>query len=193
MKAPRLSQASAATATTPYGIEQHCHRFAAWAASRAASVKGCRFTVADGRTILEACGFGADFSQPEQLPAATATDKTHRQWRGKAIKAAKRLGLEVTHGVAAKLINCYLKCRFVCGGCHAHDRVANLHPPVDDILLKSLAACDFGGCANDWRTIRRTRWSKLDSEGYERMIAAIRKCLNGKPLWAIEEHWKGNQ
>ncbi|MBE0440175.1 MAG: hypothetical protein IBX57_10550 [Gammaproteobacteria bacterium] len=37
----------------PYSIEEHKHRFAAWAAARAANVNGCRFTVEQGKDILE--------------------------------------------------------------------------------------------------------------------------------------------
>jgi hypothetical protein len=176
---------------TPYTIELHQHRFAAWAASRAASsVKDCRFSVKRGRAILEACGF-ADLSGPEQLPSLERIDDQHRHWRTLAIQAAKEQGLSFTHGIAAKLINVYLKSRFVCGGHHAHERVRNLHPPIDDVLLKTLTALDVGGHAKQWRSARP--WSKLDSEQYEQVIGFIRESLKGEPLWKIEEHWKGNQ
>ena len=36
-----------------YSLNEHKHRFACWAASRAASVKGNRFTVQQGRLILD--------------------------------------------------------------------------------------------------------------------------------------------
>ena len=39
-----------------YSIEEHKHRFAAWAAVRAANVNGCRFTVEQGKDILEKAG-----------------------------------------------------------------------------------------------------------------------------------------
>jgi hypothetical protein len=178
---------------TAYGIERHSHLFAAWAASRAASVKGCRFKVEQGRAILEAAGFKADFSTPDQLPASEDMDKRHRQWRGGLIKAARSQGLTFTHGVAAKLINLYLKCRFVCGGHHGHERVRNLHPPIDDVLLRTLADLDIGGYAKQWREAHQTRWSKLSSEQYEAVIALIRASLKGEALWKIEEYWAGNQ
>lgn len=123
---------------TKYGIKQHQHLFAAWAASRAASVSRCRFKVTQGRAILEASGFVAAFSEPEKLPTPAKMDNKHREWRTAAIKAAKLQGLTLTHGVVSKLINCYLKSRFVCGGHHAHRRVHNLHPPIDAALLKTL-------------------------------------------------------
>jgi len=177
----------------PYNIRQHQHLFAAWAASRAASVKGCRFKVRHGREILESSGFTPSFCQPDQLPAPAETDARHRQWRNLVIAAAKALGLSFTHGVAAKLINVYLKSRFVCGGHHEHERVHHLHPPIDDELLKALIQQNVGGQVKGWRDARRWRWSKFTSDQYEQVIALIRYCLNGQPLWQIEEHWKGNQ
>ena len=37
-----------------YTIEEHKHRFAAWAAGRGANVNGCRFSVLKGKNVLEA-------------------------------------------------------------------------------------------------------------------------------------------
>ena len=176
---------------TCYTIERHQHLFAAWAASRAAAtVKGCRFKVEQGRAILESCGL-ADLSAPEQLPTSEGIDEQHRHWRTRAIEVAKVQKLPFTHGIAAKLINVYLKSRFVCGGHCAHERVRNLHPPIDDELLKTLIRLNVGGHAQQWRDARP--WSKLDSGRYEQLIELIRETLNGEPLWKIEEHWKGNQ
>ncbi len=177
-----------------YGIERHQHLFAAWAASHAASVKGCRFAVETGRALLEASGFNAALCQPAQLPAPNELDAAHRLWRNNVItEAAHSHNLKLTHGVAAKLINCYLKSRFVCGGHHTHERVQQLHPPIDAVLLNKLAALNVGGFAKEWRRAHALRWSKFDSQDYEQVIALIRQSLAGEPLWKIEEHWRGNQ
>jgi hypothetical protein len=181
------------TSALTYGIELHKHRFAAWAASIAASVKNCRFSVQDGRRILEECGFNENFSQPEQLPEPHAIDEEHRKWRADIVGAAKSRELPFTHGVAAKLVNIYLKSRFVCGGHHTHERVQNLHPPIDSVLLQSLAELNVGGNGKEWKRAAKTRWSKFGSDDYEQVIDLIRQSLNGGPLWKIEEHWKGNQ
>lgn len=180
-------------AREPYGIEAHQHRFAAWAACRAASVVNCRFGVEQGRAILETSGFAARFSRPEQLPAPDVMDDTHRHWRAEIMGAAKSCKLRFTHGVAAKLVNVYLKSRFVCAGHHAHARVHSLHPPIDSVLLRGLAEANVGGHAKEWRQAAKTRWSKFGSDDYEHVIALIRQSLNGAPLWKIEEHWRGNQ
>jgi len=176
-----------------YDIKRHHHLYAAWAASRGASVKGCRFSVEQGRTILEACGFTSSFCRTEQLPVEESMDAQHRKWRVKVLEAGIAHGLPFTDGVAAKLINLYLKGRFVCGGHHTNRRVHHLHPPIDDILLKTLAASNIGGFAKEWRQARRIRWSKFSSEQYEEVIRLIRQSLNGEPLWKIEEYWRGNQ
>jgi len=176
-----------------YDIELHRHLFAAWAACRAASVKGCRFKVQAGRKILESAGFAAGFCLPDQLPLPDQIDTHHRQWRNLMINAASLHGLTLTHGVAAKLINVYLKCRFVCGGLQKHERVRCLHPPIDDELLKALIQRNVGGLVREWRRARGWRWSKFTSDQYEIVIGLVRQSLKGRPLWMIEEHWKGNQ
>jgi hypothetical protein len=131
----------------PYTIEEHNHRLAAWAAATAASAsKLCRFKVRTGVAILEASGFKPAF-ELNQLPAAANLDSQHRHWRETVIEKASDVGVAFTHGVAAKLINCYLKVRFVCAGAHNDNRVQALHPPIDEVLLTGLARVDFGGYA----------------------------------------------
>jgi hypothetical protein len=178
----------------PYTIEEHHHRLAAWDAGRSASVKGCRFKVHQAKAILEACDFNAAFSRTEHLPSPENIDRTHKKWREAIIKAAKRRGLNFTHGVAAKLINCYLKVRFVCAGQHEHKRVKCLHPPIDNVMLDELVVQDYGGFKKQWRQFRKIQWSKFDSAAYQSVIDHIRKSLpENEPLWKIEEFWKGYQ
>lgn len=179
---------------SPYEIERHKHVVAAWsAATGARASKLCRFKVREGVAILEACGFDAGFSTPDHLPKPRQLDATHRAWREAVIKSAQAQGLSFTHGVAAKLINCYLKVRFVCGGYHDHERVRCLPPPIDALLLSELARKNVGGFKQDWRHLHTQAWSKFDSAMYERVIDLIRRVLPpGEPLWKIEEHWKGH-
>jgi hypothetical protein len=177
-----------------YTIEEHQHRLAAWAAGRAASVKGCRFTVRQAKAILESAGFNTGFATASALPVPTHIDSMHRHWRKDIIKAAAKQKLTFTHGVAAKLINCYLKVRFVCEGQHEHERVRCLHPPIDEVLLKELARQNVGGFSRQWRQLRQQRWSRFNSAAYQRAIDLIRQSLPpGEPLWKIEEHWEGHQ
>ena len=192
-----MSTKTTASASRPsaanYSIDLHKHVYAAWAASRGASVMGCRFTVQQGRELLETCGFESALSHPHQLPKVTIIDQQHQRWRVAMIKAARNRGLSMTHGVAAKLINLYLKCRFVCGGHHDHPRVRQLHPPIDSVMLKALVEFDVGGFQPQWRQLQTQRWSKFSSRQYQLAISLVRQSLDGEPLWNIEQYWQGNR
>lgn len=177
-----------------YSIDLHRHRFSAWAAGRAASVIGCRFSVEQAKAVIEAVGLDRLLADPSELPLPNAMDDAHAGWRAKvSAEAQQQFGLAFTHGVAAKLINVYLKAAFVCGGHHAHERVEALHPPIDGLLLKELARRGLGDQRSAWKKACRVRWSKLNSEQYQEVIDAVRLALPGSPLWHVEEHWRGHQ
>ncbi|MBX7133068.1 MAG: hypothetical protein K1X67_10365 [Fimbriimonadaceae bacterium] len=176
-----------------YTIDEHRHRFAAWAASRAASVNGCRFTVQQGKAVLERAELHRLLEGTEHLPEPDQIDAAHREWRLRVIEAANAEGLDFTHGVAAKLVNIYLKASYVCGGHHDHDRVRALHPPIDAVLLAELSEQDVGGLRREWKQAMKIRWSNLDSDQYERIIRNLRSSLAGQPLWQAEKYWRGYQ
>jgi len=177
----------------PYTIEEHKHRFSAWAAGRAASVTRCRFSIRQAKAILEAAGLNQLLASPNNLPLPSDTDSCHRTWRKNVIKAAKRNGINFTHGVAAKLINIYLKVGFVCGGHHADPRVQALHPPIDSLLLDELSIKDVGGFRDDWNKARQIRWSNFDSTQYEDVIKNIRASIPNQALWKVEQYWPGHR
>jgi hypothetical protein len=180
----------------PYTIEEHKHRFAAWAAGRAANVNGCRFSVEQAKEILETSRINQLIADPNNLPLPENIDTCHREWRNRIITAAGNSGLNFTHGVAAKLINIYLKASFVCGGHHAHPRVQALHPPIDSVLLDELYSQrngEIGLRRNVWREARRIRWSKFDSQQYENVISNIRASMPNQALWEVEQFWRGYQ
>ena len=166
------------------------HQFAAWAAATAGSASPkCRFSTADGIGILEAIGFKPAYGKPERLPHPAAFDKAHRRWREKAIREAKRRRIAISHGVAAKLINVYLKSRFICGGHADHPKVAALHPPIDSILLKELARLNCGKLGPVWRTAAKIGWSNFSSKQYELVASCIRSVQHPWPAWLVEKHW----
>lgn len=178
-----------------YTLDDHSHRFAAWAAGRAASVSTWRFPVETGRVLLEACGLSADMASPDALPDAAEIDHEHARWRAamKEAAAAGQFNLALTDGAAAKLINVYLKGRFVCGGFATQPKVAALHPPIDKLLLDEMARRDFAGDARLWRRASRIGWSNFDRHQYQAVIDGIRAGLNGQPMWMIEQFWQGHQ
>jgi hypothetical protein len=176
----------------PYNISIHKHRFGAWTAGRAASVNGCRFKVKLVQTLLEAIDFDK-LIDPKDLPDPISLREAHREWRNRLINAGREHGLALTHGVAAKILNVYLKTIFVCGGFYADAKVKALHPPIDSILLDTLYKLNVNGQRKDWQQARKIRWSLLSSSEYEDIVTAIRKAQGTAPLWEIEQHWRGHQ
>jgi hypothetical protein len=97
-----------------YDIYEHVHRFAAWAASRAAQRGLNGFTVEVGRKIIK----NAELHKVLRggvhlLPDKKSVDIWHKKWCEKLIKKANEQGLTFSHGRAAKLMNVYLKTGFV--------------------------------------------------------------------------------
>ena len=176
-----------------FDIREHKHRYAAWAASRASSVKGCRFSVLQGKLLLERMGLESIVDMPQQLPSVEDIDEKHREWRNSLITEAEKMGLVFSHGVAAKLLNMYLKTLFVCGGHETNAKVAALHPPIDALLLKELRKKNVGGFKEHWKRAEKRKWSKFKSEHYEEVIIFVRKSMGGEPLWKVERYWQGYQ
>lgn len=176
-----------------YDINEHKHRFAAWAASRAASTKTCRFNVLQGKSIIESIKLHDLISDPNNLPSPENIDTAHRQWRDLAILAAKaRDLLEFSHGIAAKLINVYLKSAVICAGHETHANVTCLHPPIDSLLLESLCEINTPQISV-FKNAKKQKWSKFSSDEYQSVINAIKVISQDSPLWAIEKHWRGYQ
>jgi len=166
-----------------YSAKEHQHRFAAWAAGRAASVKNCRFSVEQAAQVLAEAGF------PRALPVPDQFDEQHRAWRSAVINAGTRMNLDLTHGVAAKLINIYLKAIYI--GDLDDPKVKVMHPPIDSLLLDSLYKNNIGGLKTEWQAARKARWSKFSSDEYEAVIKAVKAQCD--TLWQIEEYWQGFQ
>jgi len=177
-----------------YTSHEHAHRFAAWAASSAASTsKLSRFKVEIGKTILEEAGFGADYLTTA-LPKADEMDSRHAAWRASIIAASLKHGCNFTHGVAAKLINVYLKAAFMMAFHKENLGIEGLHPPIDRTLLKALAEHDEDAVRRrQWRSLEKSGWSKFDSERYQGTIDLVRAERRGRPLWTVEEYWRGHQ
>jgi hypothetical protein len=169
-------------------IHNEVHLFVVWATATGASASPrCRFKVEAGKSILERAGFDAKLRHPKQLPSPARMDAVHLAWRKAVIKEARKVGLEFTHGIAAKLINLYLKAKFTCGGYADHPHVAALHPPIDSLLLKAFN-----------RTLKPqdrlpVNWSTFDSRTYQETIGALRLGRKGLPLWTAESLWQGHR
>lgn len=187
-----------------YTICEHKHKFAVWATGRAAKVPGLSLKVKQAGILIETAGLKGLDCNPDNLPGPgnDAIDRQHREWREVIKKEAKKLGvtfirnkeeLKFSDGLAAKLINIYLKSVFVCGGHDSNAKVERLHPPIDRELLKGLANCNKVENIQYWKGMAEKSWTSYNSADYENVIKEIRKLLGDRPLWEIEKYWPGYQ
>lgn len=187
-------------------MAEHRHRFAGWcAASAAASSTKCRFSVHNGVRLIEKVELKEIAESWDALPAPDVFDTAHREWRDSMVMQAPSLigrgkGRAFTHGVAAKLINCYLKPIFVTGIVSDQQSLSPrhlsklnaIHPPIDRLLLAVLIRKDYGGKKSEWKDAQRVGWSAFSSEEYEQVIRAVQQSTPDG-LWRIEECWEGYQ
>lgn len=138
---------------------------------------------------------------PEALPDDFDTE--HGIWCKTMIEEAKKhlnenISLDkkeksISYGVAAKLINVYLKSILVCGGYHEHEKVKKIHPPIDRLLLTELAKKDDYPRKNVWKKYAEKGWSKFESEDYQVVILNAKEFVKSKALYTIESFWIGYQ
>jgi len=188
---------------TLYSEATHRHRFAAWCAATAAkSSPNCRFTVEQGVKFIEGCGLRALSEDWTKIPEPEEFDYRHRIWRERMVNCAPNVlqageRRNFTAGVAAKLINCYLKPLYITGmtleltPAQTAMRDA-IHPPIDRILLLTLAAENVGSMRSDWKRFASIGWSNFTHDQYQTVIDMVRHVTKGR-LWIIEEHWGGYQ
>ena len=182
-----------------YSKEEHIFRAAAWAASRSASsVKGYRFRVKEGQKILENTGFNkitsiSDLLSPENF------DKWHDEKCQAVIKELDKIDIdkidprEFSYGIAAKLINIYLKAVLLCGCNYNDKRMRVVHPPIDRVLLQGML--NSKNIPDKYKVVFREHiaWSKYKREHYFEVIKAIKAIQGDEGLWAVEEYWQGYQ
>jgi hypothetical protein len=178
-----------------YSIEEHKHRFASWAASRGASTSpNCRFEVELGKLLLEESGLKKIAQDLNNLPEPAEFDNQHKVWRNTIIELAKQHQKMFTHGVAAKLINLYLKSIFICGENIDNPKIKAIHPPIDSLLLDELYKQNIGGKRRVWQAAREAKWSKFTCDEYEQVITEIQSITKtGHGLWEVEQYWQGYQ
>lgn len=173
-----------------YDFVQHKHRFAAWCASTAAGASSkCRFRVAQGVALLDEI----DLPYDVDLTAwnkSDGFDLWHSTKCFSLIDAASSLGVKgYTYGVAAKMLNCYVKAFWI----GDESVLAVAHPPIDRLLLGRLGECDFAQSRRFWRAYMGKGWSNFSQADYLAVIEKIRQSCNGRAMWEIEKYWQGFQ
>jgi len=173
-----------------YDLSEHRHRFAVWAAARAAQ-RGFT-TVKNLRDALEATNIRSVLADPKTLQSLPADfDALHRRWCSDICAClSDRQVPQTTYGRAAKLVAVYLKATVIMGsGCDT-PLGRSVHPPIDRILLQALASSNRITSPHKaaWRVIS---WTRLDVAAYEELVGQIRAVIPADaPFWMIEEYWE---
>jgi hypothetical protein len=179
-----------------YSLHDHKHRFSAWAASTAAMASPkCKFSVEIGKKILESADIEESIQSIPKIKTQDKFDKWHTDMCNRLISKARNFNFKgsFTFGVAAKLLNCYLKSYFI-------DHLGQLkfiHPPIDRLLLKELADKNLGNNKRFWGEKEKRGWSNFTEEDYSEVIKNIKETLHeiddSSGLWKIEYYWVGHQ
>lgn len=173
----------------PYDLSEHGHRFAVWAAARAAQ-RGFT-TVENLRDALQSTGIRNAVANPESLELRlSGFEALHRQWCSSICSALRHRRIPSgTYGRAAKLVAVYLKATVIMGDGANSPLGLSMHPPIDRTLLHTLAACARieSPHKSEWRN---TNWTRLNEQGYYRLIAQLREVVpDSQPFWMLEQYW----
>lgn len=186
--------------TTRYTYVEHQHRLASWAAATAArSSPKCRFSASDAVKVINRLEVRSFVEDPNLVSGSSNHfDHLHRRvcrqaidlW-GKHVSVPSNAST-FTFGVAAKLVNVYLKVGVLTRSKKDGSEFKALHPPIDRILLKGLAQGDVGGLRKFWSTMASLGWSNFCEADYYNVIQALRSSVpRNVPLWTIEQYWPG--
>jgi hypothetical protein len=173
----------------PYDHLEHRHRFAVWAAARAAQ-RGFT-TVVNLKDALEQCGI-LDFLRDSNSLRTNQDEfeEWHREWCSNVVKFLSGRKVKGTsYGRAAKLIAVYLKTMVVIGPGWKSNLARVAHPPIDSVFLKNISKCVEvkSDHKKEWAGIR---WTKLDKRGYYRLMSQLRDAIpNERSLWKLEKYW----
>jgi hypothetical protein len=172
-----------------YDMREHRHRFAVWAAARAAQ-RG--FANVDSlRMALERSGI-AEFvaeSDPNDIDA-DRFDELHGTWCRPIVRQLRRIGLsKASYGRAAKLVAIYLKAAVILGP-DGRSKLAHVaHPPIDSILLRNIGTAYPSEYARDVRWTKY-KWTTLSEGEYWELIGHLRRTHPAdRPFWQLEQYW----
>ena len=178
--------------TEHYDLFEHRHRYAVWAAARAAQ-RGW----SGAKTLILVNGIEASgvvevvrSDHLEWPSSAHDFDRAHRRWCETLMANLEEQNVEdVTFGRAAKLLAIYLKSMTIVGGHHESPFARVAAPPIDEILLKSLAA-DHSFDRKHRRLWRTTKWTKMTTKEHEAIISSFRiEGLDRPAFWMIKQYW----
>lgn len=194
---------------THYDIQTHRHRFATWAAARAAqrglgTVEEYRDAIEsiDLRTFVENYA-GGQITQEDYKTKHTAwcegivqklseliAARPPKKRSKKQIQVGKGKKLTPSFGRAAKVVAVYIKTAIVLAGMDESPLAAVAYPPVDRILLRSIIKSGNHGTKEFGTASDPTTWTTLTKDQYYSIVVLLRNLVpEGEPFWKLEEHW----
>ena len=204
-----------------YNLDLHKHTLSKWAASRAASQsKGFKFSVELGSKLLLFGKKGSQVIDEEFIDYIKQIENFNSQddydsWHHQTILNMTSYTDELkqlldkhnksfnnyTYGIAAKILNCYLKVFFL--ESFGNQKFADfIHPPVDAILLKALKKEDKklfnfkNSVFTNIGVLKIPTWTRINENEYKEIIKLMKEFLSIKGqngLWKIESFWIGHQ
>ena len=204
-----------------YNLDFHKHILSKWAASRAASQsKGFKFSVELGSKLLLFGKKGSQASDQEFIDYIKQIENFNSQddydsWHHQTIVNMTSYTDELkqlldkhnksfnnyTYGIAAKILNCYLKVFFL--ESFGNQKFADfIHPPVDAVLLKALRKEDKklfnfkNSIFTNIGVLKIPTWTRINENEYKMIIKLMKEFVsskNQKGLWKIESFWIGHQ
>ena len=203
-----------------YNSDLHKHIISTWAASRAASQKNFRFKVESGIKLI-LLGVNGSFVDEQTFInfikeiKTFQSQKQYDSWHHSTITNMRKKGDDLqslldkynknyddySYGVAAKLLNCYLKVFFL--EYFGAERFADfIHPPVDRLLLLALKEGDpklFNFNNKIFVSVKYPKipvWTKINENEYKSIINLINEFILSRGqqgLWKSEAFWSGHQ
>lgn len=173
-----------------YDVFEHKHRFAVWAAARAAQ-RGFGVTTVDVGGAVEHCGIVEFLRDPSSIHVGRDRFNTlHKGWCRCIIRSLTEKGVrDATFGRAAKIVAVYLKSMVVVGSDPGCSLASAAHPPLDRVMLQNLSS-DSEIQSPYKHTWKNAAWTKLGEKEYYELVGQLFACLDAdKPLWHLEKYW----
>ena len=203
-----------------YNSDLHKHIISTWAASTAASQITFRFSVECGMKLIL---LGANGSFIDELTFTNfikeikkfKSQKEYDSWHYSVIENMRKKSDDLqlllekhnknyedySYGIAAKLLNCYLKVFFL--EYFGKEKFADfIHPPIDRLLLLALQEEDpklFNFNNDVFVSVKYPKipvWTKINVNEYTSIINLINEFIlsrGQKGLWRSEAFWRGHQ
>jgi hypothetical protein len=162
-----------------YDFNEHKHRYAVWTAARA-----IQRSFTNTRNISKAIDSTGlrKFAETDEIFTQDWFDIEQVMWCTQLIERFKAMGIPCSYGRAAKIVAIYLKTSVVLPSRGTANNATLIHPPVDSILLRSLAR------KTSMKHLRTMRWTKITVQAYLQLLGELRHTL-GSFNWTLEEHW----